>query len=821
MRSFRRPTGSSRLSKLAAATSIIFLLGIDCSMAQKAVEQNLQLEVTLNSAPSNIVASFIKFADGRIGASRDELENIGLVPGDRQHAGRVVMLDEIPSLTYRYDEPNQRIAISAASETLKPQAFDLAGNGARTLLKAQAGWGGVLNYDLVGSAGDPQSRKFAIASGTSALIDARAFSPFGTFEQSAILQSGINSMQPAIRLGTSFRHSDPERLMSYVAGDTITGGLPWSRPIRIGGLQVQSNFALRPDLVTSPLPVVGGSAAVPSTVDLYVNNVKTFSQEVASGPFSISNVPAISGAGNAELVVRDSAGRETRMVTPFYASSSLLAPGLMSWSAEAGLPRLSYGSASDTYVSSPVGSATLRGGIYDGLTVEAHGEAGAGLLNGGLGAVARTGSFGVAAAAVSASASRSGNGLQVYASYETRLFGLTVSASSQRSFGPYEDLASVTARLGQFAIPSGQNFYNGVFLPLNGPVSSGSFAYATGLYSSSRPSVDLHRITLGSQLPFDQKANVSGSFVYLKDALGASSRILTATYSRPLAFNASFFMTGFRDLGSKSNTGIFAGLTLPLGDNMAVSAGVSHGANGTAATIDAAKSIGTEPGSYGWRVRDAEGAWTYREASASYLSNYATVRAGVSQSGTGGAGFLGLRGSIATLDGGVFLSNWIDDGFAVVATGMPGVPVLNENRTVGVTDASGRLLIPNLRSYQKNGIAIDPANLPVDADVREVREIASPADRAGVLVKFDIRKETTSALVTFVSADGKAIPAGSSGTLLGGNPFVVGYDGLAFIKNLSADNSIEILNNGSPCRANFSFTPRPGEQVRISPVVCR
>ena len=217
-------------------------------------------------------------------------------------------------------------------------------------------------------------------------------------------------------------------MISYGAGDIINGGLAWSRPIRMGGLQSQSNFSLRPDLITTPLPTLGGSAAVPSTVDVYVNNIKTFSQDVGTGPFSVSNVPLISGAGNAELVIRDSAGHETRSSSPFYASASLLAPGLSSWSVEAGLPRLSYGSTSDAYIESPLGSATLRRGICDGLTMEAHAEGGAGVANGGVGAVIKTGTIGVAAAAISGSSS-AGVGSQTYISYETRLLGIDISAA--------------------------------------------------------------------------------------------------------------------------------------------------------------------------------------------------------------------------------------------------------------------------------------------------------------------------------------------------------------------------------------------------------
>jgi outer membrane usher protein len=42
--------------------------------------------------------------------------------------------------------------------------------------------------------------------------------------------------------------------LTYRAGDTINGGLAWTRPIRIGGLQAQRNFGLRRFVITPPLP---------------------------------------------------------------------------------------------------------------------------------------------------------------------------------------------------------------------------------------------------------------------------------------------------------------------------------------------------------------------------------------------------------------------------------------------------------------------------------------------------------------------------------------------------------------------------------------
>lgn len=803
-----------------------FLLAIAgalfCSDRSRADQEpkNLQLDVVINDAPIKMIASFVLFGPNRIGATPAELEEIGLHHPGSISPDEIVLLDDIPTVSYVYLERIQTIRITVDNLYRKGQMLDLSGASTAPSTRTQAAWGAVVNYDFLGSSGN--ARSFSTFNGSSLTLDGRAFSPYGTFQQSAIVRSGPQQSTDIVRLDTSFRYSDQERMITYGAGDVINGGLAWSRPVRIGGVQAQSNFLLRPDLITMPLPSLGGSAAVPSTVDVYVNNMKTFSQEVAAGPFSVRNVPLISGFGNAELVIRDSAGHETRSTSPFYASASLLSPGLTAWSAEAGLPRLSYGSSSDVYVNSPIGSATLRRGIFDWMTLEGHAEATAGLANGGVGAVLRTGSFGVAGAALAASTGNGSSGFQTYFSYETRLFGLNISASSQRTFGSYEDLASTTARLSV----SAANPLQGLSGFFNYPSSSylaalPAAAANSSIYISARPPLAIDRITFSTPLRFDQQSNVSASFIHLLDCSGARSDILTGTFTRSLPFSASGFATIFHDFGTRKNTGVFAGLTIPIGPSASVSTGVSKGRGGITGSIDAVQSLGPEPGSYGWRVHAAQGVTIDRQASTSYRSSYGTIQAGVSETGSNTSAALELRGSITTMDGGIFLSNWIDDGFAVVNVGVPGVAVLHENRPAGVTDSQGMLLLPALRAYQRNKIEVDPVNLPVDAEIESTREVAVPADRGGALVQFRVRSDSSSALVTFVRADGSFVPAGARGRIDNGDEFVVGYDGQAFIRNLGESNRASIGTLAGLCRATFAFAARPGEQVRIAPVACR
>ena len=138
-----------------------------------------------------------------------------------------------------------------------------------------------------------------------------------------------------------------------------------------------------------------------------------------------------------------------------------------------------------------------------------------------------------------------------------------------------------------------------------------------------------------------------------------------------------------------------------------------------------------------------------------------------------------------------------------------------------MTDADGRVLVPSLRSYDKNKISFDPTGLPVDADIGSTRNVVAPADRAGVLVDFRVRTDGGSALVVFVQPDGSFVTVGSVGEREGNEEFIVGYDGQAFIKNLASRNAVRIATPKGPCRAQFDFTPQANVQVVISPVVCR
>ncbi|WP_319945974.1 fimbria/pilus outer membrane usher protein [Mesorhizobium sp. AR07] len=243
----------------------------------------------------------------------------------------------------------------------------------------------------------------------------------------------------------------------------------------------------------------------------------------------------------------------------------------------------------------------------------------------------------------------------------------------------------------------------------------------------------------------------------------------------------------------------------------------------TNVVADVSKSERPEDGSVGWRLSTSEGNTPNRSADVSYRAPVARVEAGVQQYGNDFRATAEVDGAIALAGGSVFATNRIDDAFAVVDAGVPGVAVQYQNRPIGRTNSRGLILIPGLKSYEPNTVSIDPSNLPVDADVPSTKDIVVPADRSGVVIRFGVSNKPKAALVSFIDKGGAPLEAGVSGRLENSlETFVVGYDGEAYIHGLERQNAIVIERaDGSTCAAQFAYDPAPGQQVQIGNVVCQ
>lgn len=806
----RPPSRNSRIAAflLLALASVGARAEPPPSPALASTARALQLEVFVDERPTGLIAAFELGGDGRMSATRAELTQIGVRAPGRGDDAETVRLDDIEGLSYAYEERRQAIRLRLAGSARLARDYGPPGATARAGEAEPRGWSASMNYLLFASGSTEKLLRPAFEPhGVSASLDARLATPLGVLLQTGILGARPGAPATALRLDTSWIWSDPRSMITLRAGDTISSGLAWTRPVRLGGLQAQSNFSLRPDLVTLPLPGLQGAAAVPSTLDVYVGATKAYSTQVEPGPWSLSNLPLL-GSGSARVVLRDSTGREIEQVTPFFSSPLLLRPGLMDWSAEIGFARRSYGVLSNDYDRKPIGSASLRRGVFDWLTLSGHAEAAPRFALAGAGATMRVLDRGLVDIAASFSRAGADMGAQFYGAFETKLLGVALSMSSQRVFGRYTDLAAITAA------PA---------LQASGPSVTQGGVDILLRNLSLRPPRAVDRISASFPLPFD-KSHLSVALTRLEAADRERTVLASAGWSRRAPFGGSIFVNGFVNLAGKRQAGVFAGLSFPLGAGGHVAAVGGWRGGGATASLEGSKALGHEPGDWGWRLRDSEtrGGAPQRDAALAWRSQYARVQGTVSQQGVGAQGSLEVEGAVAAAGGGVFLANRIGDAFAVVKAGAPGVEVRHENRLVGRTDSGGRLLAPDLRAWERNRLSIDVSSLPADAAAGRTDQTVVPRARSGVVVDFGVRTDLRAAVIVLVDPAGKPLAPGLGARLEAtGESAVIGYDGRVYLTGLKASNALRVTRDLGECVASFAYTPDGSPQPQIGPVVCK
>jgi len=150
------------------------------------------------------------------------------------------------------------------------------------------------------------------------------------------------------------------------------------------------------------------------------------------------------------------------------------------------------------------------------------------------------------------------------------------------------------------------------------------------------------------------------------------------------------------------------------------------------------------------------------------------------------------------------------------------VRILQENRDVGSTNAAGRLLVPDMRAFEVNHLAIDPTDIPLDATVDKTTRDVRPQDRSGVVVKFAVRV-SHGALLRLVDEAGHPVPVGSTARLrTAGESVPIGFDGEAYLLNLTPWNQVDVEEpDGLHCVAAFNYLPVKGLIPTVGPLVCQ
>ena len=731
----------------------------------------LFLEVVLNGSHTRKVAHF-NHDGAHWHASVATLRQLGFrLPGDAPDV-RIDMAS-VDGMSVNYDEPRQLLHVTAPAAMLD-QETNVLNAVVVDIPQPQASPGVLVNYDVYATHDSKGG------TGVSAFNELRAFNGWGVLSNTSITRATDVSTQTQ-RLDTTFSRSFVGSATTLRIGDAITSSLSWSRATRFGGIQFGRNFALQPDLITFPVPAFYGQAALPSTVDLYINGLKRYSGDVAGGPFQLNTIPVVNGNGSAQVVITDALGRQSTLDFDFYTTSQLLRPGLSDYSLEAGFVRKNYGVDSFSYDSNVAASGSYRYGVRDWLTMESHAEATAGVSNGGVGAIVALGRTGVLNAAVAGSRGGGQSGSQAELGYNWRNERFSLSLGSIRSSGDYRDIASSSG----FAPPR--------------------------VSDRAQASVLLGRV-----------GSFGINYVALEYPEQARSRYGGVYYFRSLGRQASLNLSLNQNLDTSRDRSVFLGVSFSLDHSVAASVSVQHDRSGNALSVDASRSINPD-GGLGWRLRAQDGSGNSGGmAEVGFRGERGQVLAGA-QSLNGNSQIYGdASGALIWMDSQFFAARQVQDSFAVVSTnGVANVPVLLENRPIGITNSRGDLLVTPLNAYQRNKLTIDPMQLPADVRIDRVDADVVPSDRAGTLVRFGI-KPVAAASIILHDASGKPLKVGTTVDLRGSSEptGMLGYDGIVYLEGLGEHNTLDVHTDFGSCTVRFDYRAEKDTLPVIGPLRC-
>ena len=719
------------------------------------------LQVDLNQQGLNETVLLIRTKEGDILLDGEDMARWRLVlpaqPTMRKDDKDYFSLQAMAGTQYSLDEGKQLLSIEFPAAAFKH--FDIDRVAQPAALSASSK-GLLFNYDLLAQRSDNGNQ-------VAGYFEAGTATDFGV-GLSTFVSTRLQDRQQAIRLDSRWTVDQPQSLASWRVGDAISrSASAWGRSVHFGGLQYASNFAVQPGLITMPQHAIAGQAVLPSTVDIFVNNALVQRTEVPPGPFSVNNIPVVTGSGDMRVVVRDVLGREQVVTSPFFASIKLLSSGLTDFSYEVGRQRENYALTSNDY-GRWLAAGTYRQGISDSLTGEVHAEAmsenqKAVGLNGVLAMPAMST---VANASIALSTSRKGAGTLGSLGFEMQKKGYIVAGRTQFMSRNFSQI---------------------------------------GLEPDQLPPRRLTNINVGYFSP------LYGSFgaAYVKQDNRATDKneLLSLSYSTNLGNHAYLGLTLFKSFVNSSSNSVGAFLLIPLDQRTSASLNVQRAKGADAySRINAQiqRSLDVESG-YGYRVQSSnDGA---HEAEVSVQNGMALGSVAMAMQGGRTATRANLSGSIVAIEGSFFASRRIDDSYALVQVpGFANVRVYADNQLAGRTDADGNVLIPRVRAYEKNAIGIESLDLPLSAKIDSLRLDAVPAYRSGVVLKFPVTHANGGTL-RIVLADGSALPVGAQVRLNEQDEISpVGMGGEVYFTGLLERNMLRVTWRGKRCQISVSYT---------------
>ena len=744
--------------------------------------RDMIFEIKINGRPASEFAHVVQMDDGKLYASADLFHQWRLpVPefGGRRYGGETVYrLDRLDGVTWQINPTEQILNLTAA-----PSSFTQTLISAQTRPQVNAeepAPGLFFNHQLVFSHLDRTS-------GLAGLFEPGFFSPLGVATSRFAARDFTTAAAP-IRLDTKLVREFPSRMATLTVGDSFSSINPWARQVTYGGIRWASDFSTQPAFVPIVLPNLAGQAAQPSTVDIFVNGVRTSQTHVDPGPFAINSVPVITGQGEVQMVVTDVLGRQQIITQPYISARELLRPGVNEYTYEAGILRRNFG-----VVSSQYGSLFLDGqhrhGFTDRFTLDGRIEASGKEQTGSIGAEYGLLPLGTIGGGVAGSESALGPGALGYLLLQRRARLLGISASVQVASSTFQQLGMAPGE--------------------RAPKVQAQLQLSESLGRRSSFSV--------GYLRQQNRSFLSATQPQKPDFAGITSAYTLRVGSRVYLSAAANLSQSFKNASSATLS-----LIIPLGGRTIASATSNIREDGThTSTIQYTQQppIGT---GFGYRVRTDVADQNRYDAGLTYQSNSGALDVEASEIHSQVSSRITETGSVVMMHGQFVPAPWLNSSFAVVQVpDSSGVRVFANNQYIASTSRRGLVVLPVLAPYNRNTVRLDDQGVPLDVGVDLDEKTVVPRSRTGVFLKFNTT-HVAGALFALVTEKGDPIPAGAEVTVEGADTvYTVALRGEVYIPDVSFPARLRVRWTGQSCVANIENNESREPLPKIGPVTCK
>ncbi|MFC7048732.1 fimbria/pilus outer membrane usher protein [Emcibacter nanhaiensis] len=733
----------------------------------------IMVNIWLNGADTESISPLLVQED-RLLLSSDSLSSLGLIPQGPAVVRNNIeyyALSNFEGLDYRLESP--RLYVECPPGCFEKNTLNLGDRrfGLRDRPEPGAIEGAYFNYDLVFQASDNGNEFFR------GYLQAGGGLNKSRWKAEGILAEGAGQSE-FVRLETSWIREWPSGPHKLVIGDSISDAAGWANPYRFLGVMFGTDHSLQPGYITYPLPNITGDATLPSVVDLYLNGVQFGSGVVQQGPFETGELPLITGGGQLQMNVKDLLGREKVFVQSFYIAPQLLKQGLTKFSLQVGVLRQNYGLDSFNYGEIVV-SGRFRHGLDNLKTIELYTEAGEDRLVTGVGLLLMPPVGGV-----------------VHVSSALSLGDGDVDSMFSVGYERY-DLDWGFAAYGEwrsrkFKLPSDRSDF-------------GAFS---------------HRLQARLSKRFDSRFGFSGSFIRNKRPGLEAEHVVNGNLNVDLARRINLSFTLRQAFGLRKDTLVGMFLSLPLGGRQHLGASYQHSKSGERASLLAHRTPKRTEG-WGYRAEVTRGTTPNAEAVLLRRTGIGDFDLGVSDRPDATTVRANARGGVVFWDGAVKAARYITGSYGVVKAPEIGkARVYHDSQYVGRLDDNGRLLITDLRPFERNRIAIESRDIPPGQYLDTYEKIVVPHREAGVGVDFS-RDIYLSFIVVVQDEEGEWLPFGTRVLGNTGKNFVIGRRGRLNVRYPAGRYRFLAMISSRTCEFDLKVDPgvKPGQLLKT--VTCR